>query len=156
MTVFAKRTSVEQIELGDSLAPRFDADGLMPCIVVEAGSGDVLMLGYMNAEAIGLTLSTGQAHFWSRSRQALWRKGEHSGFEQRVVRLRVDDDQDALLLEVRLEGPGSCHVGFRTCFYREVLASEAADQPPRLARLELEPAFDAAATYAGLDNPTKV
>ena len=156
MSVFAERISVEQVELGDALAPRFDAQGLIPCVVIETGTREVLMLGYMNAEAIGLTLDTGEAHFWSRSRQALWRKGEHSGFVQHVEQLRVDDDQDALLLEVRLRGPGSCHVGFRTCFYRHVLTPERPDAPPRLAFVEAEAAFDAALVYAGLDNPTQI
>lgn len=120
MTIFAERSSVEQVELGETLAPRFDAEGLMPVIVVNADDKMILMLGYMNAEALERTLLTRQAHFWSRSRRALWRKGEHSGFAQRVEHVLIDDDQDALILLVTIDGPGSCHVGFRSCFYREV------------------------------------
>ncbi len=156
-TLFAARESVEQVELGDDFAPGFDADGLVPAIVTNVEDNSILMLGYMSAEAIARTLRTGQAHFWSRSRQALWRKGEHSGFTQTVERVLVDDDQDALILIVRLTGPGSCHVGFQSCFYREVdLAAVPDAAPARLLRVEDSPAFDADAVYAGLPNPTKL
>ncbi|MDJ0977269.1 MAG: phosphoribosyl-AMP cyclohydrolase [Erythrobacter sp.] len=156
-TLFATRTSVEQVELGDELAPRFDADGLLPAIVINTQDQSVLMLGYMNAEALELTLSTKQAHFWSRSRKALWRKGEHSGFTQSVERILMDDDQDALILYVDIEGPGSCHVGFKSCFYREVdLGSVDSTKPAKLVTIESERAFDADAVYAGLPNPTKL
>ncbi|WP_324742564.1 phosphoribosyl-AMP cyclohydrolase [Tsuneonella sp. CC-YZS046] len=153
--LFAERTSVEQVELGNELAPRFDAAGLLPAIVVDAASSQILMLGQMNPDALERTIVTRQAHFWSRSRQALWRKGEHSGFTQTVERMLVDDDQDAVILLVRVEGPGSCHVGFRSCFYREV-DLDSHMRPSRLLRTETEPAFDAAAVYAGLPNPTKL
>lgn len=155
--LFAERLSVEQVELGGELAPRFDAAGLLPAIVVDAASGQILMLGQMNAEALRRTIVTRQAHFWSRSRQALWRKGEHSGFVQIVERLLVDDDQDAIILFVQVEGPGSCHVGFRSCFYREAdLDGAEHSRPVRLRPLEAVPAFDAGAVYAGLPNPTKL
>lgn len=154
---FAGRLSVEQVELGDELAPRFDAGGLLPAVVVDAASEQILMLGQMNAEALERTIATRQAHFWSRSREALWRKGEHSGFTQTVERLAVDDDQDAVILFVKIEGPGSCHVGFRSCFYREIdLDGAAISRPARLRRIEVESAFDAEAVYAGLPNPTKL
>jgi len=157
MTLFAARSSIEQVELGQELAPRFDADGLLPAIVIEAGSGTVLMLGFMNAEALEKTIATREAHFWSRSRAALWRKGEHSGFTQSVERILVDDDQDAIILHVRLAGPGSCHVGYRSCFYREIdLDSVNPDHVVRLRQIEKEPVFDAGAVYAGLPNPTRL
>lgn len=157
MTMFAARTGVEQVELGHDLAPRFDAEGLMPAIVVNADDQMVLMLGYMNAEALERTLRTRQAHFWSRSRRALWRKGEHSGFRRRVDHVLVDDDQDALILMVTIDGPGSCHVGFRSCFYREVDLDMLPDKSPvRLRRIEREAAFDAKTVYAGLPNPTRL
>jgi phosphoribosyl-AMP cyclohydrolase len=124
---------------------------------MESENRQVLMLGYMNEEALHLTLQTRDAHFWSRSRQALWRKGEHSGFTQTVERIFVDDDQDALILFVQVAGPGSCHVGFRSCFYREVdLPDFDLAHPARLRRIEPQPAFDADAVYAGLPNPTKL
>ena len=107
---FASRRSVEQVELGNELAPRFDDENLLPAIVINTADNSVLMLGYMNAEALELTLTTKQAHFWSRSREALWRKGEHSGFNQSVDRVLIDDDQDAVILYVTIAGPGSCHV----------------------------------------------
>jgi phosphoribosyl-AMP cyclohydrolase len=157
VSLFAERHSIEQVELGDCLAPRFDAAGLLPAVVVDAGNDQILMLGQMNAEALEKTILTREAHFWSRSRQALWRKGEHSGFTQRVERLLIDDDQDAVILLVRVNGPGSCHVGFKSCFYREVdLESCDASSPAQLTRIETGTAFDADSVYAGLPNPTKL
>ena len=157
MTMFAERTSVEQVELGDDLAPRFDAQGLLPAIVIEAHSGMVLMLGYMNSEALERTLKTREAHFWSRSREALWRKGEHSGFTQKIEQILVDDDQDAVILRVTLAGPGSCHVGYRSCFYREIALDEpSTNAPVRLRKVEEDPVFDATQVYAGLPNPTRL
>lgn len=157
MSLFAKRTSVEQIELGDELAPRFDANGLMPAIVLNIEDGMILMLGNMDQEALTLTLQTRDVHFFSRSRQALWRKGEHSGFTQSVERVLIDDDQDALILQVRINGPGSCHVGYSSCFYREVdMASVKQSGPAKLEMIEHEAAFDAQSVYAGLANPTQV
>lgn len=108
-------------DLDSSLAftPRFDANGLIPVVTVDAKDGAVLMLAYMNAAALKATQESGQATYWSRSRQALWRKGETSGHTQRVVSLKVDCDQDSLLLTVEQEG-AACHTGERSCFYREV------------------------------------
>jgi phosphoribosyl-AMP cyclohydrolase len=119
------RRSVEQVEEGHDLAPKFGPDGLMPCITTDAATGEVLMLGWMNAEALQRTLATREAHYWSRSRQVLWHKGGTSGLVQHVVELRIDDDQDALRLPARLQAgpqadPASCHVGDRSCFYRAI------------------------------------
>ena len=154
---FALRESVEQVEHGLELAPKFGPDGLIPVVTTDAASGEVLMLGWMNADALRLTISTRQAHYWSRSRQALWHKGEHSGFIHHVEALLVDDDQDALVLKVRLDGPGSCHVGYRSCFYRaiDLEAAEGGGVVP-LRMTETEQAFDADAVYAGLENPTRL
>jgi phosphoribosyl-AMP cyclohydrolase len=156
MIQFAQRDSVEQVELGLALAPKFDADGLLPAIVIDAANQQVLMLGYMNADALEKTISTRLAHFWSRSRQSLWRKGEHSGFAQRVDRMLIDDDQDAVILYVAIDGPGSCHVGFTSCFYRAVDLEGGETRPVALAMIEDAPAFDAAAVYDGLPNPTRL
>ena len=110
-----------ELERGERLTPRFDANGLIAAIAVHADSGEVLMLAWMNAEALKLTLDTGQAHYFSRARQRLWKKGETSGQIQIVAEVRVDCDQDALLLKVRPQGDGgACHVGYRSCFYRLV------------------------------------
>ena len=96
------------------------ADGLIPAIIQERSSGAVLMLGYMNSEAVEQTLSSGQVTFFSRSRQKLWTKGETSGHRLRVRDVRVDCDQDALLIQVDLDGPGCCHLGYKSCFFRKV------------------------------------
>lgn len=111
------------LERGAGLTPRFDKDGLIAAIATDVETGDVLMLAWMNAEALRLTLETGEAHYWSRSRQALWRKGETSGHTQAVIELRIDCDQDAVWMKVRQAG-AACHTGFRTCFYR---AAQGAD-----------------------------
>ena len=155
--VFSSRRSVEQVELGNELALRFDAEGLLPAIVMSTADKSVLMLGYMNAEALELTLTTKQAHFWSRSRNALCRKGEHSGFTQSVERVLIDDDQDAVILCVAIAGPGSCHVGFKSCFYREIdLGAVSINEPGKLSAIESYRAFDADSVYCGLPNPTKL
>jgi phosphoribosyl-AMP cyclohydrolase len=118
---FAARTSVEQVEEGAELAPKFDADGLIPAVTTDAATGELLMVGYMNAEALRKTIETGEAHYWSRSRQMLWHKGATSGLVQKVVELMIDDDQDCVWLKVGVAGSGaSCHVGYRTCFYRRI------------------------------------
>jgi phosphoribosyl-AMP cyclohydrolase len=112
-----------QIEEGTKFAPRFDANGLIVAITVDAASNDVLMVAWMNEDALQRTLATGVVHYWSRSRKALWRKGDTSGQTQTLVEMRVDCDQDALLLRVRVSGDGgACHTGRRACFYRSVNA----------------------------------
>jgi phosphoribosyl-AMP cyclohydrolase len=110
-----------ELERGERLTPRFDANGLIAAIAVDADSGEVLMLAWMNAEALRLTLETREVHYYSRARQALWKKGETSGQIQQLAEVRVDCDQDAVLLKVRPQGDGgACHVGYRSCFYRVV------------------------------------
>ena len=122
---FAPRLTIEQVEEGQQLAPRFDADGLIPAVTTDYASGELLMHGYMNREALQLTIKTGQAHYFSRSRQALWHKGATSGLVQTVRELMVDDDQDCIWLRVDVAGGASCHVGYRSCFYRRIpLGSE--------------------------------
>jgi phosphoribosyl-AMP cyclohydrolase len=108
------------IEEGLAFQPKFDSDGLITAVVTDAGSGELLMVAHMNAEALGKTIESGDAWYFSRSRQKLWRKGESSGHGQHVVELRVDCDQDALWLRVEQQGPGACHTGRRSCFYRAV------------------------------------
>ncbi len=156
-TSFAARMSVEQVEEGLSLAPKFDADGLIPCITTDANTGDVLMLGYMNGEALQRTIATGEAHYWSRSRQCLWRKGSTSGLVQQVVEMRIDDDQDAVWLRVRVAGSGaSCHVGYRSCFYRSVELGGPSGGPARLVFTESRKSFDPKAVYGDAPNPTQL
>ena len=113
--------SKTELEEGGVFTPRFDADGLIGCIVTDARDGAVLMFAYMNAEALRLTLATGIAHYWSRSRQSLWRKGDTSGQQQKVKEIRTDCDQDVLLMSVEPRGDGgACHTGRRSCFYRRL------------------------------------
>lgn len=109
------------IEETDRFTPRFDANGLIPCIAIDAANGDVLMMAWMNEEALRLTLETGLAHYWSRSRRSIWKKGETSGALQRVVELRTDCDQDVVLVRAEVgDRAGTCHTGRTSCFYRSV------------------------------------
>lgn len=115
--------SKDALETGDQLAPKFDVNGLIVVMTVHAETGEALMVAYMNADALERTLATGEAHYWSRSRGELWHKGATSGQVQKVVDLRVDCDQDAILLRVLPQGDGGCcHVGYRSCFYRSASA----------------------------------
>jgi phosphoribosyl-AMP cyclohydrolase len=155
--VFAERVSVEQVEEGAELAPKFDADGLIPVVTTDAETGEVLMHGYMNREAFARTIETGEAHYWSRSRQALWHKGATSGLVQRLVELRIDDDQDAVWLRVDVQGGASCHVGYRSCFYRSVPFGAAfSGGAPALTFEESEKVFDPQEVYGDAPNPTKL
>ena len=133
-SLLAARGSTKEIEQGTGFAPLFDEDGLLPAIVTDAGTGEVLMFAWMNAEALALTLTSGHAHFWSRSRGKLWLKGEDSGNTLRVLEARTDCDQDVLWLRVEVEGGGvACHTGTRSCFYRRLeLGGDA--RPVALAR----------------------
>lgn len=145
---FPALTDHDALEMGRTLAPRFDAHGLVTAVVVDVGSRDVVMLAHMNAEALAKTIETGVATYWSRSRASLWVKGETSGNRQLVKRLRVDCDQDAVVLEVTVEGHGaSCHRGFHSCFYREVPIGAAPTAATELAFVETDPAFDPAKVY---------
>jgi phosphoribosyl-AMP cyclohydrolase len=114
------KPSTRDIEEGLGFAPEFDADGLITCVATDVSTGDVLMVAHMNAEALKRTIETGEAWYFSRSRRALWKKGESSGHVQRVKELRIDCDQDAVWIKVEQQGPGACHTGRRSCFYRSV------------------------------------
>jgi len=152
---FHMRRSVEQVEEGTDFAPKFGSDGLMPCITSDAHTGEILMLGWMNAEALRLTIETGEAHYFSRARQVLWHKGATSGLVQRVAEARIDDDQDAIWLRVNVAGSGaSCHVGYRSCFYRSVPVGNDAGQPLRF--LEDRKTFEPSEVYGDVPNPTQL
>ena len=156
-TPFAARMSVKQVEEGLALAPKFDADGLIPCVTTDADTGEVLMLAYMNSDALQRTIETGEAHYWSRSRQCLWRKGATSGLVQETVELRIDDDQDAVWLRVKIAGSGaSCHVGYRSCFYRSVECGGPSGVPARLVFTEPQKSFDPKDVYGDAPNPTRL
>ena len=155
--LFAVRASIEQVEEGVELAPRFDADGLIPVATTDAATGELLMHGYMNAEALRRSIATGEAHYWSRSRQALWHKGATSGLVQHIVEMRIDDDQDAVWLRVNVDGGASCHVGYRSCFYRSIATgADPADRPAALTFEDTEKVFDPAEVYGDAPNPTKL
>jgi phosphoribosyl-AMP cyclohydrolase len=146
---FAQRGSTEEVEEGRTLAPKFDADGLVTCVATDAGSGEVLMVAHMNAQALAKTIATGEAWYFSRSRKSLWRKGETSGHVQRVVEMRLDCDQDAVWIKVEQAGPGACHTGRRSCFYRAVPLGQGTDAPVRLEFRDAEQAFDPSKVYGG-------
>ena len=144
---FAPRGSSAEVEEGSVLAPKFDADGLLACIATDATSGEVLMLAHMNAEALAKTIATGEAWYFSRSRKTLWRKGETSGYFQRVVEMRVDCDQDAILIKVEQKGGGACHTGRRSCFYRAVPLGPKDRGAITLEFRDAETVFDPRAAY---------
>jgi len=152
-----ERETVEQVEEGSDLAPKFDEHGLLPVVTTDADSGEVLMLGYMNEAALKNTITSGEAWYFSRSRQVLWHKGATSGLVQKVVEMRIDDDQDAVWLRVRVEGDASCHVGYRSCFYRSVPAGEAPEDGKITLRFEEHgKVFDPKIVYGDAPNPTKL
>lgn len=146
--VFPARTTTPDIELGTTLQPKFGPDGLIPCITTDHATNEVLMFAFMNAEALAHTLKSGKATYWSRSRSKLWIKGEESGNAQLVRELRVDCDQDVLLLKVENVGGAACHNGYPSCFYRRLAPGASASDP---ASLKLEYAatrvFDPATVY---------
>jgi phosphoribosyl-AMP cyclohydrolase len=147
-TPFAARGSAVEIEQGMAFAPKFDGQGLIPAIVTDARSGDVVMFAWMNAQALQKTIETGWATFWSRSRGGLWVKGETSSNRQKVVELRTDCDQDAVWLKVEVEGHGaSCHTGHVSCFYRAVPVGQPISAATLLQQRDAGPAFDAANVY---------
>lgn len=155
--LFGPRTSIEDVEEGHTLAPKFDGGGLIPVVTTDAASGDVLMMGVMNIEALLTTIRTRQAHYWSRSRNRLWRKGATSGLIQNVVEIRIDDDQDAVWLKVSVAGPGaSCHLGYRSCFFRAVPMDQAGNGPLALVYVENSKLFDPRLLYGDAPNPTQL
>ncbi|MDP3330618.1 MAG: phosphoribosyl-AMP cyclohydrolase [Methylococcaceae bacterium] len=159
---FSERTTITQVEEGTQLAPKFNQDGLIPCVTTSADSGEVLMLGYMNSEALIRTIETGEAHYCSRSRKVLWHKGANSGLVQHVVEMRIDDDQDAIWLRVSVAGNGaSCHVGYKSCFYRQILVGSKAVTSETLSNnalvfTEHTKAFNPIVVYGDVPNPTQL
>ena len=118
---FGKRKSVLEVEEGSNLQPKFDKNGLIPVITVDSSDKQILMHGYMNEEAFKLSIQTKEAHYWSRSRKCIWKKGETSGLSQRILEIKIDDDQDCVIFQVELGGlQASCHVGYKSCFYRKL------------------------------------
>tara|TARA_Y100001970_G_scaffold50887_1_gene64458 strand:+ start:6234 stop:6719 length:486 start_codon:yes stop_codon:yes gene_type:complete len=155
---FEKRLSIEQVEESQSLAPKFDDQGLIPVVTTDFQSGEVLMQGYMNEESFSMTLDLGEAVYFSRSRKQLWHKGKTSGLVQKIKEIRIDDDQDCLWLRVQVEGGASCHVGYRSCFYRSVpFGNDLKNSEKILLQFEEdEKVFDPKEVYGDVPNPTKL
>ena len=154
--MFKKRENVLEIEEGNLLSPKFDNDGLIPVITMCSKTKDILMHGYMNEMAFLKSIETAEAHYYSRSRETIWHKGATSGLVQNIVEMRIDDDQDAVWLRVKVAGNGaSCHVGYRSCFYRSV-PTGAVDDKLTLEFEEHDKVFDPLEVYGDAPNPTKL
>ena len=155
--MFKKRENVFEIEEGKFLSPKFDDNGLIPVTTSDSSSGELLMHGYMNEDALKKTIETKEAHYWSRSKKALWHKGTTSGFVQKVIDLRIDDDQDALWMSVDIGNGASCHVGYKSCFYRSIpLGPIKNAQEIELNFKEKKKKFDPEEVYKDQPNPTKL
>jgi len=155
--MFKKRISIFEIEEGNFLSPKFNNKGLIPVVTTDHKSGDVLMHGYMNEEAFKKTIETKEAHYWSRSRKTLWHKGKTSGFIQKVVDLRIDDDQDAIWIKVNIGKGASCHVGYVSCFYRSIPLGRIKNYKKiKMKFKEKKKKFDPDKVYKGQLNPTKL
>tara|TARA_Y100000590_G_scaffold81595_1_gene90702 strand:- start:89 stop:556 length:468 start_codon:yes stop_codon:yes gene_type:complete len=155
--MFKKRDNIKEVEEGKYLEPKFGENGLIPVITSDIKTGDILMHGYMNDEALRKTIETKEAHYWSRSRKKIWHKGQISGFVQKVKEIRIDDDQDSIWLSVDIGDGSSCHVGYRSCFYRSIPLGKIED----IEKLEMEfkenkKTFDPKKVYKDEPNPTKL
>tara|TARA_A100001011_G_scaffold366183_1_gene418508 strand:+ start:4216 stop:4683 length:468 start_codon:yes stop_codon:yes gene_type:complete len=155
--MFKKRENVADIEEGNLLSPKFDKDGLIPVTTTDFDTKEVLMQGYMNSEALKKTIETKEAHYWSRTRKQVWHKGETSGFVQKVIEIRVDDDQDSIWLSVDIGDGSSCHVGYKSCFYRSIsLGKIENSEKIKIEFKEKKKKFDPKIVYKGKPNPTKI
>ena len=155
--MFKKRHTIKEVEEGKYLSPKFDENGLIPVIVTDFKSGDILMHGYMNYESLKKTIETKEAYYWSRSRKKIWHKGQVSGFVQKVKEIRIDDDQDSVWLSVDIGNGSSCHVGYRSCFYRSIpLGNIKNEEELEMEFKEKEKNFDPKKVYKDEPNPTKL
>ena len=155
--MFKKRDNIKDIEEGKYLSPKFDENGLIPVVATDFQTGDILMNGYMNNEALKKTIETKEAHYWSRSRKKIWYKGQVSGFIQKVKEIRIDDDQDSIWLSVDIGNGSSCHVGYRSCFYRSIPLGKIKDEEKlEMEFKETEKTFDPKEVYKDEPNPTKL
>ena len=155
--MFKKRDNIKEVEEGKYLAPKFDENGLIPVITTDFQSGDILMHGYMNNEALKKTIESKEAHYWSRSRNKIWHKGQVSGFIQKVKEIRIDDDQDSVWLTVDIGKGASCHVGYRSCFYRSIpLGKIKNDEKLEMEFKKKKKIFNPKKVYKNEPNPTKL
>ena len=153
--MFKKRISVKEVEEGKNLSPKFDERGLIPVITTDFNTKEVLMHGFMNEEALKKTIETKEVHYFSRSRNEIWHKGKTSGFIQKVKSIRIDDDQDSIWVSVDIGDGASCHVGYKSCFYRSI-DSDSKNNDTTLKFEEKEKKFDPEKVYKGQPNPTKL
>ena len=155
--MFKKRDNIKEVEEGKYLSPKFDENGLIPVIATDFQTGDILMHGYMNDDALKKTIETKEAHYWSRSRKKIWRKGQVSGFVQIVKEIRIDDDQDSVWLSVDIGNGASCHVGYCSCFYRSIpLGKIKNEEELEMEFKEKKKIFDPKKVYKDEPNPTKL
>ena len=155
--MFKKRDNIQEVEEGKYLEPKFDKNGLIPVVTLDIETGDILMHGYMNDEALKKTIETKEAHYWSRSREKIWHKGQISGFVQKVKEIRIDDDQDSVWMSVDIGNGSSCHVGYRSCFYRSVpLGKIKNEEELEMEFKEEKKIFDPKKIYKDEPNPTKL
>ena len=155
--MFKKRESVTEIEEGNFLSPKFDNDGLIPVVTTCVNTKEILMFGYMNVEAFKKTIETKEAYYWSRSRKQVWHKGKTSGFIQKIKEIRIDDDQDAVWLSVDIGNGSSCHVGYRSCFYRSIPLGKIENaRQIKMNFEEKEKKFDPEKVYKDQPNPTTI
>ena len=155
--MFKKRDNIKEVEEGKYLSPKFDENGLIPVVTTDFQTGDILMHGYMNDEALKETIETKEVHYWSRSRKKIWRKGQVSGFVQIVKEIRIDDDQDSVWLSVDIGNGASCHVGYRSCFYRSIpLGKIKNEEELEMEFKEKKKIFDPKKVYKDEPNPTKL
>ncbi len=155
--MFKNRENIKEIEEGDLLSPKFDNDGLIPVITMCSKTKEILMHGYMNVEALKKTIETREVHYWSRSRKQIWHKGKVSGFVQKVKEIRIDDDQDSIWITVDIGDGSSCHVGYRSCFYRSIPLGKIEDgKKIKMKFEEKEKSFDPEKVYKDQPNPTKI
>ena len=155
--MFKKRDNIQEVEEGKYLSPKFDKNGLIPVITTDFKTGDILMHGYMNAEALKKTIETKEAHYWSRSRNKIWHKGQVSGLIQKIKEIRIDDDQDSIWLAVDINDGASCHVGYRSCFYRSIpLGKIVNSEKVEMKFEEKNKVFDPKKIYKDEPNPTEL
>ena len=155
--MFKKRENVKEIEEGKYLSPKFDENGLIPVITVCFKTKDILMHGYMNIAALKKTIETKEAHYFSRSQKKIWHKGKISGFIQKILEIRIDDDQDSIWLTVDIGKGASCHVGYRSCFFRAIPLGKIEDAKKiEMKFIEKKKSFDPKKIYKGQSNPTKI
>ena len=155
--MFKKRDNIKEVEEGKYLEPKFDENGLIPVITTDFKTGDILMHGYMNDEALKKTIETKEAYYWSRSRKKIWHKGQISGFVQTIKEIRIDDDQDSVWVSVDIGNGASCHVGYRSCFYRSIpLGNIKNVQELEMEFKENKKIFDPKKVYKDEPNPTKL